>query len=237
MYTKGKSVQNNESSQWKIVMIKTIDDKEPIYYRLANMSNFNVIDIPAYKIFEEIINNNWKILNAICRENKIIIIDNDGYESTESIVVFDEFQTEIPSIFDWALAHNEKGTLMLNMFDSNRNEFSPSDYKVTSSEKLYWTCENRHTIQCGFSTFLGIGFKCPICKVEEANKTLSLFSWAKITNNNDILEQYETADNEIKSVEISWKSKKRVKFKKEDEEKQQSLYSVTVNNRYPVFGV
>ena len=112
------------------------------------------------------------------------------------------------------------------------------DIRVDSDKKLAWTCENKHTIHCGFPTYFSTGGKCPICEIEKSGEIPSLDYWARITNNKDILNMYETAsDNQDEASKISYKTSKKVWFRDMDtgEEVMEALNEITVNGKKPPF--
>ena len=104
-----KRVVNEEKNAWKIVLIKTIDDREPIYYRIVNLYDFSIRTIPAYRIFDEVVNEGLNIINLKCDANHPRIIDDMGYDSTEGIIIIDEFDNERDNIFDWCIDNSGIG--------------------------------------------------------------------------------------------------------------------------------
>lgn len=227
-----KEVKSECSDKWKIVLIKTIDNREPVYYRLVNMFDYTIENIPAYRLLDEIVNKKKDIVNVKCENNQVVIIDDDGYESTRDIIIVDEFDTEIQNIFDWAMQNEEMGSTIISRFDSEKNAFSPSNFKINSTEKIAWTCKNNHTIRCGFPAYFSTKGVCPICEMEESGKLPSLKYWAHMTGNLDILKAYDNAvENKEDSNEISYKARKKVWFNISDNEKdceQEILSNVTV---------
>lgn len=231
-----KQIQDKNIKKWKVVLIKTIDDKEPIYYRLVNLYDYSVENIPAYRLLDEIINNKKDIINVKCKNNSVIIVDKDGYENVSEVIIVDEFDKEVINLYDWALSHDKMGYELLARFDSRKNTFSPSNFKVDSMDKIAWTCKNKHTIVCGFQAYLSNSCSCPICEMEKNGDTPSLSYWAHITDNLDILKEYDQADNNKEySTSISWKSRKKVFFKKDGEEVQACLYNITVKGQKPPY--
>lgn len=223
------------TDQWKVVLIKTIEYKEPIYYRIANIETLEVEDIPAYRIIDEIINRKRNIVNLKCENNKIYTLDCDGYKGTNGIIVIDEFDNEIPSIFE-SWTRDPDGNLLYERFDTNKNGFSPSSYKISTDKKISWTCENEHTIRCGYPTFYSIGRYCPFCIAEERGETISLKTWAYITDNLEILEMYNKSNkNTVSADKISYKSRKEVYFERNEEEITEYLHKVTSEKIIPRF--
>ena len=230
-----KAVTDKSNNIWKVIMIKTIDGVEPVYYRLVNLYTYDIVTIPAYRLLDEIINEKKNIINIKCTHNIPVIIDENGYISLDEVIIVDEFDAEIPDIFEWSL-RNELGNKIMSRYSTEANTFSPSNYKIDSLEKLYWTCNNGHTINCGFPTYFSTKCKCPICDLEDKGETPSLKYWAYITNNFNILKEYDEANNNSEySSDISWKSRKKVWFRRGDEEVQECLYNVTVKNMEPPF--
>lgn len=230
-----KEIKNEEANNWKIVLIKTIENKEPIYYRVANLLTYEVEDIPAYRILDEVINKRKNIINLSCENNQIVVVNEDGYWSLDEVVNIDEFDTEIPDIMEFELRQGEESEL-LKRYDSDKNLFSPSNYKIDSTTKIAWTCDKEHTIKCSFPVFFSTKCKCPICEMEKQEKKLSLKYWANITDNLDILREYEDASsNKDFSDEISWNSKKKVSFNRNGEEVQEVLSNITVKKMEPPF--
>ena len=221
---------------WRIVLVKTIDNKEPIYYRIVNLKTYETEDVPAYRLLDEIIKNKKDIINLSCSNNAIVIINEDGYEDTTELLRIDEFDDEVPNLLYWSLSNNEIGSDIIKRFDLDKNAFSPSNYKINSSKKIAWTCEKGHTIYCGFPTYYSTKCSCPICEAEKSGKMLSFRTWARLTNNLELLKQYDEAENNKKySSEIGWKQRNRVWFRKNDEEVSEILYNVTVKNIKPRF--
>lgn len=212
------TIVNSTIGKWKIVLIKTIDNTEPIYYRLANIETLETIDVPAYRILDEILNNKRNIVNIKSEYNQLIILDDNGYRSTEECIIVDEFDTEQYSIFDWSVSNREIGTELLSKFDTDRNNKTPSNISIESGEKFYWTCSKKHTLYCDFATYFSIGCKCPICEMKKMGKEPSLKYWCTLTNNEEILRKYESAvNNKLYSFDISYKSRAMVFMKDTDE--------------------
>lgn len=233
-----KRIINEEQNKWKIVLVKTIDNIEPVYYRVANLVTYDIVTIPAYRIFDAVFNNGMNIINLKCENNKAVLIDESGYASTDGVIVIDEFDAEIPNIWDWCLQNGELGNIVLSSYNSEENAFSPENFRIDSDEKLAWTCKNGHTIRCGFPTYFSTLCKCPICEAEGNGEIPSLAYWAKVTGNKDTLSMYETAtDNMDLSTKISYKTTKKVWFRDKDtgEEVLCSLSDITVNGKKPPF--
>lgn len=233
-----RKIINEEQNKWKIALIKTIDNIEPIYYRVVNLANYDIKTIPAYRIFDAVFNDGMNIINLKCENNKAVLIDDNGYASTDGVIVIDEFDDELPNIWDWCLQHQEIGNEILSKYDSLKNAFSPENFKIDSKEKLAWTCKNGHTIHCGFPTYFSTSGKCPICELEERGETPSLAYWTKLTDNKDILSMYDAATNNTDlSSKINYKAAKSVWFRdaETDEEVAMQLSAVTVDGKRPPF--
>ena len=228
----------NEKNKWRIVLIKTIDNKVPIYYRVYNMNTCEVRNIAAHKIIDEIINNKMEIINIKVENGQIVTLDEDGYESTDKIILVDEFE-DSKSLFDYCLSYgryqldgDDLGTNALCSFDETKNEESPSDIKIDSHKKIYWTCRKGHTINCSIPTYFGMKCECPICKLEENGETPSLNYWAHLTNNLDILKQYESAfENLASSTDIGWRERRKVFFKNGGNVERAFLSDVTAKGK------
>jgi len=221
---------------WKIVLVKTIDDTEPIYYRLVNLKTYQTIDVPAYRILDEVINNKKVIKNLICKNNSISIVNDDGYECTDELIKIDEFDKEVPDLLEWSIQHGDLGVQILNRFDTDKNILSPSNISISSSRQIAWTCERGHTIYCEFSVYFSTKCNCPVCEAERNDAMLSLKTWACLTQNKDILNDYDAAENnKIYSHDIGWKQRNKVWFRRNDEEVSECLYNVTVKNIEPPF--
>lgn len=224
-----KSITNINKNTWKVILIKTIEDKEPIYYRLVNLYDYREVDIPAYRILDELVNNKKDIINIRSKNNKVHIINEDGYESTSDIIVVDEFDKEIPNLFEWSLRNDFIGSEVISRFDVKKNIEAPSNIKLHTHSKIYWTCKNNHTIRCGVAAYIGMGCKCPICEMEKQGETPSLSYWAHLTDNTDILKEYDNAENNKElSKDIGWKARRKVWFRREEEEVQEYLNNITV---------
>lgn len=223
----GKKLDNIDNQAYKIVMIKMIEEVEPVYYRVVNLSNYETEDVPAYRLIDDIINHKRNIINVQCENNSIVIVNSEGYKSTDEIIIVDEFDNEIPNLYDWALSNNNGiGNKVISTFDVDKNGFSMSNFKVNSKKKIAWTCEKGHTVFCGFPTYFSTGCECFICK---NGKTLSLDYWCKVTNNEKILEYYDNAGdkNELYSTDIYWKSTKEVVFSDRENEQTACLADIT----------
>lgn len=230
-----KEVANIDKNEWKIVLVETIDEVKAVYYRIVNMFTLEIEDIPAYRLLDEVINNHKNITNMKCVNNEIVIIDSDGYESTNEIITIDRFDKEIPNIYEWCLRNGEFGTDIINKFDAEKNLYSASNYKINSHKKITWKCKKGHSIYCGFPTFISNKGECPICEMDKIGEVPSLSYWAHLTNNLDILKYYDNADNLEDSTMISWKAHKKVRFRqyKEDgtyDEVLTYLNNITVKN-------
>lgn len=226
------SSNNEELNKWKIVFIKTIDERKPVYYRMVNTHTYEVEIVPAYRLLDEVINKKKDIINISLNNSEISIINEDGYDSTDEVIIIDEFEKDIKSLFDWTVQHEDIGSLVMSRFDSEKNEYSPSDYKVDSCDKIAWTCENNHTIKCDFSTYFGMKCECPLCKAEEHGEKISFFDWAQLTDNKQLVEEFNNSENnEVSLKDISYNARKKVWFKRNDTEVQESLYHITMKKR------
>lgn len=222
-----KTIKNIDKNKWKVVLVKTIDDRVPIYYRIVNLATYEIKHIPAYRIVDEIINKHIEIVNIKCENGIITILNDDDYEGMEDIIHIDEFDDEVDNLLDWAFRH-EDGNTMLARFDSRLNAFSPSDYRIDSLEKIVWTCKKGHTIKCGFPSFFARKYSCPICKLEDNGETPSLHYWAHLTDNLDVLSWYDDAvQNLAYSTDIGWKERKKVWFSNGEEEVKAYLSDIT----------
>jgi hypothetical protein len=233
-----KRVINEEQNKWKIVLVKTIDNVEPIYYRVVNLHTYDIKTIPAYRIFDAVFNDGMNIINLKCENNKASIVDSMGYVSTDEVLVIDEFDTEVPNIYDWCLENSGIGDFIIGRFNSEKNTFSPESYAINSEEKIAWTCKNGHTIKCGFPSYVSTMGSCPICELEEKGETPSLAYWASLTDNKELLNMYERAtDNTDLSTKINYKTKKKIWLKdsETDEVVLESLYDITVDGKKPSF--
>lgn len=227
-YKMKRNIINSDELTYKIVLIMTIDNKEPIYYRLVNLGNYHTEEIPAYRIFDEIVNKGKKIVNARIEHNKLVIVDEDGYDSTKDVIIIDIFDKEVDDIYSWALSNGSRGTEIIQRYDTN-NRFSLSNASIGSKEKLAWTCDKGHTIYCGFATYFATNCDCPMCLANDSNGVLSLRYWSRLAKRTDILDRYEEAGmlNKMTSREIAWNSRKLVKFKNGDEIIEAKLDEVT----------
>lgn len=214
----------DDNNRYRIVLMKTINDENPIFYRLLNLKTFKTVDIPAYKILDKIINDGWTIENAICRHNSLVIINEDGYESLDEIITYDEFEDNVDSIFEWSFKNKEYGTDAIQRYDSMKNSelgenndkkiyYSPNDVEINSRMKVYWKCDKKHNIYLDFASMFSTKFKCPICEAKKNEDThIDLTTWANITGNKTILNMYVAANNEIEPSEINYDSKKKVRL-------------------------
>lgn len=231
-----EKVKHVADDVWKIVMVKTIDNREPIYYRVVNLKTYETEDIPAYRILDEVMKGKKNIINITCENNSIVIIDEDGYKSTDELIKIDEFDREIPNLLTWAIQNGDIGADVLNSFNTDNNMFSPSNFKINSHKKVAWTCKKGHMIYCDFPTFFSTRCKCPICEAHDNGQMVSLRTWARLTNNLELLKEYDEAQNNNKySSEIGWKQRFKVWFRRNDEEVPEILYNVTVKNIEPPF--
>ena len=58
-----------------MILLKTIDNVQVVYYRVLNLDTFETMDIPAYRIMDEIVNNGLNIVNVTCTNNQLHIIN------------------------------------------------------------------------------------------------------------------------------------------------------------------
>lgn len=207
-----------ENNTYRVVLIKTIENEEIIYYRCVNLVTYQPIDIPAYRIFDAIVQGKIDIINTEIRHNKICIVNDDGYESVDDIIIIDEFDNEVPNLYEFCLHRGDKGAKIISRYSQN-NIYSLSNYKIDSTYKLEWECEEGHKLRLSFATYYGIGCKCPICEAKKLNKALSFYLWCQITGNIGLLKSYDDAAelNNKDSKRIAWNSKKRVYFRVKDE--------------------
>ena len=229
----------SSKNKYKIVLIKTIENMEPIYYKLVDLGNYMTVDIPAYRFLDVIVNDKYNITNIKLNNNQVVIIDGDGYESTDEVILIDEFDTEIPNLYEFCLMHGEKGSDIINRYSVEFNSFSLSNYKIDSEEKLAWTCENNHTIYCSFATYFGVNGACPICEAKRQNSVVSLRYWCNLTNNQQLLRAYEDAGElNIKNArDIAFNSAKEVIFNIDGENIRKRLSDITVQGQELPFAV
>lgn len=234
---KTRAIKNIDNNKWKIVLIKTIDNRVPIYYRIVNLATYEIENVPAHRILDEIINKKIEIVNIKVENSQIITLNDDGYESTEDIIIVDEFDNEVINLFEWSLRANaflgeNKGAQVISSFDGVKNGFSPSDFKIDSATKIFWTCKKGHTIKCGFPTFFGMKCECPICKMEDNDETPSLNYWANLTDNREILKWYDEAEENLAySTDIGWRERRKVYFRKGEETKKAFLSDITAKGK------
>jgi hypothetical protein len=212
------NIAKQDNNLYRVVLVKTIDNTEPIYYRLVKLSDYSIEDIPAYRIMDEIISKGKHIENIRCENNKLYILDDDNYVSTLGVVTLDEFDKRRPNAYDWAMGQGELGKKLIKSYSVEFNTRVLSSYEIDSHAKMAWTCSEGHTIWCGLPTFFGTGCKCPLCEAKNNKDTMSLKYWCNITNNREILKAYDGAgvENNKDSEHIAWNSRKKVKFRGSD---------------------
>ena len=204
-------IANKDEKLYRVVLLKTIDNTTPVYYRLVKLSDYSTVDIPASKIMDEIFNG-ITIENMRCSNNTLYIIDENGYDSTDEIVVLDEFDQHRPNAFDWSMLKGERGKKLISMFSTKMNRQSLGNYEIDGHTKIAWECRQGHLFYADFATMYGLGVKCPMCDALHAKTTMSLKYWARLTKNYDILQAYELGSNEKRSDSIAWNSKKDAEF-------------------------
>lgn len=201
---------NQDENLYRVVLLKTIESDTPVYYRLVKLSDYSIVDIPANRILDEVFNG-IHIENMRCSRNTLYVIDSDGYDSTDEIVVLDEFDMNRPNAFDWSMLKGEKGKKLISMF-STKNRQSLSNYDIDGHSVIAWECPHGHLFYSGFATMYSLGAKCPMCEASKLKTTMSLKYWSRLTQNYDILQAYELGSNERRSESIAWNSKKDVEF-------------------------
>ena len=232
-----KSVINSDKNKYRVVMVKTVDNMEPVFYRVVNLSTYTTEDIPAYRILDEIVTKKKNIINIKSLNNKVYIVDDDGYESMDQVIVVDVLDKEVQDLHDWALSNGDIGSEIISRYDSKKNHYSLSNTRIDSTKKLGFTCDNGHTLFCEFSTYFSTGCSCPMCEAANDNKVLSLRYWCRLTHNFDILNYYDEAGelNDKDSRNIPWNSRKEVSFKYNDEVITARLDEVTSGNKKLAF--
>lgn len=225
----GNQVVNSDKNKYKIVLAKTIELQEPIYYRIVDLSSYITDEVPAYRLLDEIITKGKNITNIRCENNRVYIVDEDGYDSAKEVILIDEFDNEIEDIYDFALSNGEIGSTIIKRYNAELNRYSMSNYRIDSSEQLAWTCDAGHTIYSDFATYFGTRCNCPICEAQNNNKVMSLCYWARITHNKEIIEAYDEACdlNNKDSRHRAWNSRKVVSFKKGNEVIEAKLCDIT----------
>lgn len=222
---------------WRVIYVKTLESATPLYYRIINLHTLETRCVPAYRIFDEIINDKLEIENIRCNHNKIFIVNNSGYLGNEDIITTDEFENKCQSILDWSL-RDSNGFTVINSFDSSKNKKTPSKLGIDSEEKIYWHCSNNssHNFYCDFATYKSMEFKCPICQAKEIGKVLSFRYWCRWTNNDDIEKAYDDSyRNKESAKKIQYLSKAKRWFRQGDCEVQMSLHDITVKKSKPHF--
>lgn len=214
-HTRVPKIYNPDDYKWQIVLVKTIEHKEPIYYRLVNLLTLEQLTIPAFRILDILTGNGMKIINGKCLNNSLLVTDDDGYETYDDIITTDEFD-EVPTLFDWAVENNntsdDLGTSIINTFDSSKNNLSPSGIKIDTPDRYYWTDKAGHSIYIDFATYLSM-FKgySPILALEENGELASFEFWCYLTNNIEALAKYKAATKNVtEASKISYRSNKQI---------------------------
>lgn len=229
-------VYDGEKNKWKVILIKTIDDTEPIVYRLVNIGTFETIDVPAYRILDEFTYSGDKIItNVKCKHNSVTIVDDSGYNSIDECIMVDIENTDVENIYEWSLTHDRVGQQIINSFDNDENKISPRNIRIDDRNKIVWTCDKHHSIKCEFAAYYSLGGKCPICEAINNKARVSLRYWGDLTDNKDIVRYFDTSQyNELYSSNIPFDSKSKVYFEGDNGEcSKMSLYDVTVKRMEP----
>ena len=223
------NIVTQDENLYRVVLVKTIDNTEPIYYRLVKLSDYSIEDIPAHRIMDEIVKGKV-IENIRCENNKLYIVNENGYDSVDDVILLDEFDKHRPNAYDWAMTKGTRGKQLIEHYSVSKNNRALSSYEIDSHTKLAWTCDEGHTIYSGLATYFGTGCKCPLCETKNNSNTMSLRYWCNITNHLDILRAYDGAgtDNNKDSEHRAWNSKKKVWFRgKNNEMEEHVLADVT----------
>ena len=229
-----REVLNNESNEWMVTFVKTVDTDHAVYYRLTNLQTYRTLVVAAHKLIDEIVNNRRIIVNLRTQNNRFVILNEDGYDGAEDIIVVDEFDSDVPNIYEWTLTHGDLGCKIIEMYDRAYNLLAPSNIKIDSDVKLHWICSNGHRIHTDFATIASLKCDCPICKAQESGKVLSFKVWANLTDNTELLEQYRSCElNTTASSNIAYDSKKKVYWRKDGVDEMASMYSVTIQGNRP----
>lgn len=230
-----KNVFNEDKNKWKLVMIKTIDGKEPVIYRLVNLATFDAIEVPAYRILDDFVYKDDRVIvNIRFEKNALTLVNKDGYDSLDECIMVDMEDTEVLNVYEWAMYNGEFGERILSTFDNNKNKVSPRQIRIDSINKITWTCEKGHSIKCGFPTYYSLGGRCPICEALSLRQRPSLNYWAAVTNNKKLVEQFDNSHhNMVYSTEIPYDSKKKVYLSDEKIDVCMPLYDITVKGIEP----
>ena len=198
---------------YRITLVKLVNGTGPALYRLTNVNTLDYDVIAASDIFDRIINDGWKIENLGSRHGSLFIIDGDGYESNRDVVITDEF-SKSQTLFDYCTEmHN--GSEILKSFNAVRNRVSLDRVKVDSNSKYYWTCSKGHTIYCDVPTYISRGGECPFCASEKTGMVHSFYTWAKYTDNNQLLLEYNIGQDNRPADEIPYTFKGKAFIKDE----------------------
>lgn len=229
----GIKIEDGQDKLYKVVAMKVIDGEQAVYYRVLNLKTFELQDIPAFRILDDIVNGSKDIINIRSKCGIPMIVNSDDYESSDEVIITDLLDKEVLDIFEYALRkpsnnEDENELLIMDAYNSELNTCSPSTFEIDSTEKLFWTCKKGHTVHTEFSVFHSLGCKCPICEIENTGRIPSLRYWAVMTDRMDILKYYDDAEeNDRLSDTISYKSLKEVKFRYNDRVYTHKLIDVT----------
>lgn len=122
------------------------------------------------------------------------------------------------TLLDWCNANGEIGEQILSEWDTEKNEFTPSDVAALSSKKVYWKCS-----KCEYSYEYTVSFKvngnksCPNCGWNTAKNRYNKEAGKKIiSGENDLLSQrpelckeWDYEKNDILPSEVGYKSTKK----------------------------
>ena len=229
-------IYNGDKNKWKVVLVKTLDGTEPIIYRLVNLATFEIVEVPAYRLLDDFVLNRGNIIvNIRFKHNKVVIIDENGYDNADECILVDFEDNDIESIYEWAISHGELGQEVINNFDAQKNNRSTRNIRINDKEKIVWTCGRGHSIKCGFATYYSLKAGCPICDAVRDGNRVSLKYWGDITDNKKIVRYFDQSPyNDSYSSEIPFDSKSKIFFEGDNEEfSEMRLYDVTVKGIKP----
>lgn len=193
-----------------VLGIKSLNSKEIKKYRIMSDTN-ETRDIPVDKI-KEALNRDINTIEGLS------LLDNKLIETIE-IPQIPELGFNKISLLDWCKMNNERGQRILNEFNGGNNfPITAKDISVHSALKAQFRCN-----KCGNINNQIIANKtrkntigCKYCAGQEnRGKNITLLDWC---NNHgqygaQILQEFIAGDNNFSPDQISYASRKYVKFK------------------------
>ena len=193
-----------------VLGIKSANGAKLIKYRIQDLDNEQIRDIPVGKIIDAIKNKAINIEGIQLKENQLIEIND--------IPKIPKLRQSSISLYDWCLQNGERGQRILIEFNSANNfPITAKDIASSSSRlKMHFRCTKCHRVSeqevCS-KTSERLDSKCKYCAGQ--SREISLLDWCNTHKEygQTLLKEYIEGKNDITPDKVSYGSHRKVYFR------------------------